>query len=863
MDYIILPMGKLIIDWDAKDQFKKELDDGSIVSLTQEEKEHIDSLLEYDHPEIMYNEHGVKNGLDIARENRSFHGKYDLIMPIIEQLEADIPENSKGNFYRNLATLKIDIPDYMEFEPEESDRASAGSYDGIKNEIKLNGRVLRSEYERYHGRKDAVEAYIFQVLEHEMRHMASSYYDKESGMLRMGFFELDTVNGMSRGRAFTEGYTALTTAGDEGYDLEKRIMAKISVLMNFMGKNMDELYYSAAGAGVLCQEFINGMEMLDGEGYHQSHKDGTHFVFGSRGFFNLLSAMDTQLSLSKKFGPDMVSSIPATIQSNLNKCLLDIYKKQLDLTKSAAERSEVAVKGNACTNLFKALLLTPDSSKEYSGLEESKEELEQVIDEMQKYYEFILGRGKYMDLSAAHINQQDYYKVIKGDEYIVNPREYERQATYFLDNTKVTLKDLRNIGTYPQELLAELEKGKLEKLLELSVDQRENREFMEPILYAMLDEFGTYEVYRYFGDKLKDYLKTDERLSREILLAEPELIKDSPIAENKKLILESKERVPEVIRYISSKLEKDTEFITGLCDTNDTKVMGELIDKYSAKTLMAIDESLKGNEKFMMAAISNDISVLNYADEKILNSYDFFKGASYNNHEVVEFTIKNNERIGIEAISGVKDTSEEHALENSMGVISKNIEKGEDERFGKVKTYIETYTERQGKANPAAIRQVAAMIAKSEEVDSKTVSCILEYTYLAKIKIERNMKKDGFQVTPDVFLELVPPQILSKLLEKTNIKEMPLDIQTKLEQYGEFYEETSEKLSEYKKKQIEQQKEERKKKEDKMLGSIRGYKDYDDYKAACERAATAWESRKKNKENEKDERTKSGAELEI
>ena len=39
MDYMILPIGKIAIDWDGEERYLKVLQDGSIIKLNNEEKE--------------------------------------------------------------------------------------------------------------------------------------------------------------------------------------------------------------------------------------------------------------------------------------------------------------------------------------------------------------------------------------------------------------------------------------------------------------------------------------------------------------------------------------------------------------------------------------------------------------------------------------------------------------------------------------------------------------------------------------------------------------------------------------------------------------------------------------------------------
>lgn len=422
---------------------------------------------------------------------------------------------------------------------------------------------------------------------------------------------------------------------------------------------------------------------------------------------------------------------------------------------------------------------------------------------------------------------------------------------YFLDNTKVKLEDLRSIGIYDAYLLDELEEGHFDKLKGLAEEYTENRNYMEPILYAMLDKFGTYEVYQYYGDKLKDYLKTEIKLSEAIITTNPELIEDSPIGENKELILKYKDANPEIIQYISDDLSNDKEFLEELCTSNNAEVIKEAVEKYSAEKLIAANPELKSDERFMALAISKDVTAIRYADKNILNSYDVFREASINNSEVISYVIDNNKELGIEAVSGARDTAKEKADKGYMDVINENAEKSDDARFKKVRDKV---AER-GENNPAKIRWITAMAAQCEEVNPGLINEVLDYVSLSRIKLERMMEENkDYEISKEDALELVTPQIINRLIEKSGMQEISPEMQQRLEEYVEFYSDFEEKFSEQKRARLEKSKEaekQTKSKEEKLRAEISGHSSSEDY----EKAAREWEERKAARDNDRTHET--------
>ena len=389
---------------------------------------------------------------------------------------------------------------------------------------------------------------------------------------------------------------------------------------------------------------------------------------------------------------------------------------------------------------------------------------------------------------------------------------------YFMDNTKVRIEDLKTVAVYDKELLGELEKGHFEKLKELDEEYLENRDFMEPILYAMVHEFNTYEVYKYFGDKLKFYLKPESRLSSEIMINNPELMVDSPLAEAKELILENKERNPDIVKYISPELEDDEIFITKLCEGTTNEVLEEVIDKYSVKKLIEINEELCVNEHFMTVAISKDISALEYADKAILNSYDVFREASINNDDVIGYVIENNREIGLNAVLGVRDTAKEKANKSYKEVINENAEKGTSERFKWVKTAIENH----GDNYSGTLNVMVGMAAQSEEVEPELIDQAMDYAFLSRVRLEKMMEEGkNYEISYEDYNSLIRPCRVNKLIQKSE-KAISLETQQKWEEYVKFYEDFREKYMEQKREK-NKTKRENESKGDKLKEEINGH----------------------------------------
>ena len=232
---------------------------------------------------------------------------------------------------------------------------------------------------------------------------------------------------------------------------------------------------------------------------------------------------------------------------------------------------------------------------------------------------------------------------------------------YFSNNMEVTFNEMKENVKYKEalkkenvrfddliEVLTNKEYGKLKTILDSTVV--ENASIMEPILYSVKNEYGTYKVYKYCGEKFQENLD----LVIEIVKDEPELIKDTPISNNKVYILELAKVNPEVVIHMSQSLKANTEFIENLCELNNKEIIINIARECKMPDTIKKNPELANNKEFMTEAVKKELNVLKYASEELKNDYKFIKEVS-TNKETVNYIVENAEDFGAKGLSGAKD----------------------------------------------------------------------------------------------------------------------------------------------------------------------------------------------------------------
>ena len=123
----------------------------------------------------------------------------------------------------------------------------------------------------------------------------------------------------------------------------------------------------------------------------------------------------------------------------------------------------------------------------------------------------------------------------------------------FSDNRKITFKILEEDSRYSKELLSVVRSGKYELIpLYLNEIERNNKDIMEPLLYAAIKETKEgFNIFKQYGNVAKEKIEMDNDLilAVKIINYNPELIKDTPLNDYRNAILEGAKLRPEVIQW--------------------------------------------------------------------------------------------------------------------------------------------------------------------------------------------------------------------------------------------------------------------------------------------------------------------------
>lgn len=363
----------------------------------------------------------------------------------------------------------------------------------------------------------------------------------------------------------------------------------------------------------------------------------------------------------------------------------------------------------------------------------------------------------------------------------------------FSNNRTVKIKDIIESGMYDPELINALTSGRFNYLADLPVELRGNIDYMEPLLYAVRNELGTYKVYQYYTESLQD----NEKLASEIIVEEPDLIAGTPVSKNEEFILNNVKTNPKILQYMSPELKSSGEMLEKLNSIDSREVTKEIARSCDIKVAIECNASLSDDKDFMAVAIERDLQSLEYASDNLKNDYEFLKTQSSKQEKVIDYVVDNMNDFGLEGIKGVRESSKDFTVDDCLGIINEMAENSDDERYKKVKQKV---MER-GIEDVHTVRWVTAMVAQDDNISPESVNKILNYSMLTMEKTRKSLTKSGeMEINQDNMQELITPLILNRLKGKLQAQNIDIDknLQKKLDEYTKFYDEYHEKFKEQK-----------------------------------------------------------------
>jgi len=254
---------------------------------------------------------------------------------------------------------------------------------------------------------------------------------------------------------------------------------------------------------------------------------------------------------------------------------------------------------------------------------------------------------------------------------------------YFEDSRTVIVEDLYKVVNeegdriYSDNLLQKIQSGDFNCLNEINIEDRNNRYFMEPILFAVKNsEFGTYEVFKYYGEELQ---KQDLTIPTEIVINEPEVLEDTVITDNPTLVLHFAKINPDITLYISENLKSDGEFIEDLCETGNKEAISNVIRECNIAEVIQDNPELASNPEFMKEAIMENANLLEYASDDVKNNSEFMQEACKENLEVISYVVEHTKEFNKDILDGARGALEEHFITDANNDIEEETARIQEE----------------------------------------------------------------------------------------------------------------------------------------------------------------------------------------
>lgn len=238
------------------------------------------------------------------------------------------------------------------------------------------------------------------------------------------------------------------------------------------------------------------------------------------------------------------------------------------------------------------------------------------------------------------------------------------------------MNDLEQLGLYSKDLIESLRRKQYNDLKDwFSLEELNDWDIMEPILYAIRNEYNTYIIYKYCGKNIQ----SDPELSHEIIIKEVNLLEGTPLSRDKEFIKRSIDINPDVVSYMANDLKNDIEFLKE-CISNENIGIEQL------KSIIEDNPKLTKDNNFMVEAIKKDASMVLLCNKELKADYKSMEKICRENDKVINYIASNTNEFGKEGLQASKDVlidkSSESAIngfKEELSSVDKQIEQAKEE----------------------------------------------------------------------------------------------------------------------------------------------------------------------------------------
>lgn len=381
------------------------------------------------------------------------------------------------------------------------------------------------------------------------------------------------------------------------------------------------------------------------------------------------------------------------------------------------------------------------------------------------------------------------------------------------NKNELTLDDLVDSGKYPVDLIYFIKRRDFDKtFLYIDESSRKDRAYMEPLLYAVKHDLGTYAIFKYCPESIQK----DETIAKSVIQREPQLLVDTPLSRDIEFIFKNAKYSPQIINYIDKSILEDDYIVCSLCYISNG-VAKEVLRNTRIDIAKAMETeyrnannvgdteqtTLANDRDFIKTAIQEKgANILKYASEEVKNDYEFLKEQTFKDRKIIDFAIENASELGNDGIDGIRKASVKMTTDELWNAI-----KSDDPNFVK---FVEKMGKREWDEDTKAKIYAAYLSSRFTNATPEQLKAAVEMSVKNSLlnmeRIKKDLDENGeMKLSSQNMIILTSPAIYTNLLLKLETQGEHIDenLQQKLNQYLEFYKEYQQRYSEYKDKNAE------------------------------------------------------------
>ena len=222
-----------------------------------------------------------------------------------------------------------------------------------------------------------------------------------------------------------------------------------------------------------------------------------------------------------------------------------------------------------------------------------------------------------------------------------------------------TLYSLLSTGIYDIDIINNIKSKNFSALKKLSNNELSSATYMYPLLWAVKNELGTFEVYSYMSEDLQ----SDPDITTEILKVQPELFVGSPLSKDRRFILANITKMPQISLYMSETLKSDAGFVMELCSATSPEIAKQILENTGYEDThehtSSMDITPNSEDIVDDITVASIIATPTNLTLEQKNNHDLINAAAKQSDEFFDFVVNHAEDFGFHGLQGAIDAGKD------------------------------------------------------------------------------------------------------------------------------------------------------------------------------------------------------------